>query len=74
MAEQRHEAVRFLRLRQVKERCGLGRSTIYTRIKKGTFPPPVSLGARAVGWIEREIEEHLAGLIERSREGRESRT
>jgi predicted DNA-binding transcriptional regulator AlpA len=28
-------------------------------------------GQRAVGWIEREIEEYLAQLIERSRESQE---
>lgn len=58
----------ILRLPLVKVRTGLSRSTIYARIKQGSFPAPVSLGgARAVGWVEREIEEYLTALINRSR-------
>ena len=44
----------ILRLPTVKQRCGLSRSTIYLRITQGAFPKPVSLGPRAVGWIEAE--------------------
>ena len=45
---------RFLRLPEVRDRTGLSRSTIYVRLAAATFPQPVSLGARAVGWIEAE--------------------
>jgi prophage regulatory protein len=45
----------ILRLPQVKGRCGLARSSIYARVKNGTFPAPISLGERAVGWLESEI-------------------
>ena len=45
----------MLRLPTVKARTGLSRSTIYLRISRGTFPAPVSLGGRAVGWIEAEV-------------------
>ena len=57
----------ILRLHQVKARTGLSRSTIYLRISEGTFPKPVSLGARAVGWIDLEIQEWLNQRIESSR-------
>jgi prophage regulatory protein len=57
----------ILRLPQVKARTGLSRSTIYLRISEGTFPKPVSLGARAVGWIDLEIQEWLNQRIESSR-------
>ena len=57
----------ILRLPTVRQRCGLSRSTIYLRISRGTFPKPVNLGARAVGWIEAEIEEWLAQQIAKSR-------
>lgn len=46
----------ILRLPEVKSHTGLSRSTIYLRIKEGTFPPPISLGARAVGWPSNEID------------------
>jgi len=55
----------ILRLPLVKARTGLSRSTIYLRAAEGTFPKPVSLGARAVGWLESEIEAWLASRVER---------
>lgn len=57
----------ILRLPTVKARTGLSRSTIYLRVSEGSFPPPVSLGARAVGWVEAEVNEWLARRIEASR-------
>jgi prophage regulatory protein len=54
---------RFIRLSQVKERVGLGRSSLYAKIKLGEFPRPVHLGARAVGWIESEVESWIAARI-----------
>jgi prophage regulatory protein len=51
----------------VKARTGLSRSTIYQRAGAGTFPKPVNLGARAVGWLESEIDSWLTAQVERSR-------
>ena len=34
---------------------------------QGRFPRPVSLGARAVGWIESELNEWIRERIEESR-------
>ena len=61
--------VRFLRLPEVLDRTGLSRSTIYIRLDQGRFPRPVSLGARAVGWIESEVDEWIRERIAASREG-----
>jgi prophage regulatory protein len=60
----------IIRLPIVKDRTGLSRSTIYLRISEGTFPKPISLGSRAVGWIESEINEWLKQRIESSRIGK----
>jgi prophage regulatory protein len=57
----------ILRRKQVETKTGLARSTIYDRVKAGTFPSQVSLGARAVGWVESEIDEWLTAQIEKSR-------
>jgi prophage regulatory protein len=57
----------ILRLPVVKNRTGLSRSTIYLRISQGTFPKQISLGGRAIGWIEQEIEAWLCYQIEHSR-------
>ena len=53
----------ILRRKQVEARTGLSRSTIYARIKAGTFPAPVSLGPRAVGWIEGDVHRWLSDRI-----------
>ena len=60
----------ILRLPHVKARTGLSRSTIYLRIKAGEFPAQVSLGPRAVGWLETDIERWITTQVERSRSGR----
>jgi prophage regulatory protein len=57
----------ILRLPAVKAHTGLSRSTIYLRVSQGSFPKPVSLGARAVGWVEAEIQGWLDQQIESSR-------
>jgi len=57
----------ILRLPTVKARTGLSRSPIYLRVSQGRFPAPISLGDRAVGWIEAEVNEWLTKNIEASR-------
>ena len=61
----------ILRLPAVKTRTGLSRSTIYLRISKNEFPAPISLGGRAVGWVESDIDSWLAEKIEAARQVRE---
>ena len=63
-------APRILRLPGVRARTGLSRSTIYLRISQGRFPKPISLGERAVGWVESEVNEWLNRQIEASRQAR----
>jgi prophage regulatory protein len=67
MAKPIHSALRILRRKQVEARIGLSRSTIYERIKAGTFPAPISLGAKSVGWIESEVDDWLSSQVEKSR-------
>jgi prophage regulatory protein len=57
----------ILRLPAVIARTGLSRSSIYLRISSKAFPKPVLLGARAVGWLESEIEDWIRQRIESSR-------
>lgn len=58
-------AYTILRRKQVEERTGLSRSTIYLRIQEGTFPKPIPLGGlRAVGWLGNEIDAWLESCIE----------
>lgn len=53
----------ILRLPAVKARTGLSRSTIYLHVAKGIFPRPVSLGPRAVGWLESDVSKWLDARI-----------
>jgi len=60
MAITNQERLSIIRRKEVERRTGLSRSTIYLRIQEGSFPRPINLGARAVGWLENEIEAWLA--------------
>jgi prophage regulatory protein len=46
----------ILRLPEVIKVTGLSRSSIYAMIDRGQFPKQITLGARAVGWLDSEIE------------------
>jgi prophage regulatory protein len=63
MANTKQETLTILRRKHVEDRTGLSRSTIYLRIQEGTFPRPVSLGARAVGWPSDEVAALNAARI-----------
>lgn len=55
--------MRIMRLKEVMETTGLGRSSIYKYAQEGTFPKPVSLGGRASGWVCDEVEEWVLEVI-----------
>lgn len=76
MAAQIQSALTIIRRKQVEARTGLSRSSIYARMRHNpkrpgdydpTFPKPVSVGAKAVGWIESEVEAWIAAQIDKSR-------
>lgn len=48
--------VRILRYPEVQAVTGLSRKSIERRLRAGTFPKPVKLGARAVGFRSDEVE------------------
>lgn len=53
-----------MRLKEVMKTTGLGRSTIYKYISEGQFPEQISLGARAVGWVDSEIDDWVISKID----------
>jgi prophage regulatory protein len=55
--------MRIIKLKEVMDCTGLGRSSIYKQISNGKFPKSVSLGDRAVGWVDSEIEEWILSRI-----------
>mgnify|MGYP000512952527 CR=1 FL=1 len=52
----------ILRLSQVIAITGLSRASIYAKMNDGTFPQSRSLGARAVGWLEKDVMEWIENL------------
>ncbi len=66
----------ILRRKQVEARIGLSRSAIYAKLKFNadrpkeydpTFPKPVMLGERSVGWVAAEVDAWLDRQIAKSR-------
>lgn len=53
----------ILRISKAKERTGLSRTTLYALIKEGKFPAPIPLGARAVGWLESEVDAWIESRV-----------
>lgn len=62
----RNGAIRMLRLAQVKDVTGLGKTKIYELQEEGAFPMRVKITARSVAWIEDEVQAWLAARIQAS--------
>lgn len=62
--------MRILRIKQVQDRLGLSRSTIYDRMNAKSprydreFPRPLKLGDSAVGWLEESVNEWIRKKID----------
>ena len=58
-------SIKILRRPEVEKIVGLSRSTLYAMMAENTFPKPIKLGKRAIGWpdnvIEGWIEERTSG-------------
>jgi prophage regulatory protein len=63
MTEQMKSALTIIRRKQVEARTGRSRSSTYADIKSGLFTSPILIGARAVGWPEREVDAVNAARI-----------
>ncbi len=50
----------MLRMPEVMARTGLSRTTLWRRMRAGTFPAATSLGENSIGWPEDEITEWLS--------------
>lgn len=56
--------MRLIRLKEVMRVTGLARSTIYKYIAEESFPKPVSLGERSVGWVDDEVQDWIMARVE----------
>ena len=51
---------KIIRLKNVLARTGLSRSTMYRKIKEGTFPCQVRISIHGAGWHESAINHWIA--------------
>jgi prophage regulatory protein len=58
---------KLIKLPAVLTRVAFSRSRLYVKVKEGTFPAPISLGARAVAWVEQEVDDWVTSMIAASR-------
>lgn len=59
------------RLPEVERCTALKKTHIYALVKKGEFPAPIKLGARASAWLASEVSQWVQDRIEASRAGGE---
>ena len=62
VAERFSRSDRLLNKWAVEERTSLDITTIYRKMKAGTFPQPVRVGRRRVAWRESDIAAWQANL------------
>ena len=53
-----------MRLPEVMNVTGLGRNTIYRRMREGSFPHQVKLGPNSVAWLQSAISEWMSTVVE----------
>lgn len=53
---------RFLRLDEVLHVTGIGRNTVYRRIREGTFPKQVKIGPNSVAWRQSDITQWMTSI------------
>jgi prophage regulatory protein len=59
--------IRMLRLPQVLDATGLGKTTIYELQGRGEFPMRIKITAHSVAWIEEEVQTWIARRVEKGR-------
>lgn len=52
----------LLKIQVVLQRTSLSKSTLYAKIKEGSFPQPVRLGARCSRWKASELDQWLSRI------------
>lgn len=66
MMNARSDSLRILRLPQVLDVTGLGKTKIYELQAAGHFPMRVQITTHSVGWVEAEVQAWLAHRVARS--------
>ena len=61
-------SIRIVRLPEVIRQTGLSRSSIYLKMGDGSFPTPIKLSKRAIGWPNKRISDWIENRIAKSEE------
>jgi prophage regulatory protein len=54
---------KFLTQRQVIERVGLSRTSIFTMARAGRFPRGHKIGAKSIRWLESDIDGFMQSVV-----------
>jgi len=57
---------RLIRMGEVEATTGLKRASVYELITRGEFPKPIKIGARAVAWVDGDVQEWIEDRIARA--------
>ncbi len=55
--------IKLVRKPEVLKYLGIKKSSLSNRIHDGLFPPPISIGVRAIAWAEHEIEQVIKATV-----------
>ncbi len=55
--------MKVIKLKEVMSLTGLSKTSIYKFAASNSFPKPIPLGGRAVGWIESEVQSWIESRI-----------
>jgi prophage regulatory protein len=47
--------MQFLRVRKVTEMVGFSKTTLYARVRDGSFPQPIAIGPQSVAFLESDV-------------------
>ncbi|WP_197034979.1 AlpA family transcriptional regulator [Herbaspirillum sp. RV1423] len=53
----------ILSTKKVIAKTTISRTTLHRKVKEGTFPAPITLGAHSVGWVESEVDAWIEALM-----------
>ncbi|WP_246856297.1 helix-turn-helix transcriptional regulator [Vibrio crassostreae] len=63
--------MRLIRMREVLDKTGLSKATLYRLIAAGKFPASIQIAYRAVAWEESQVDDYLLNMISQSNFKRE---
>ncbi|MET4118798.1 prophage regulatory protein [Bradyrhizobium sp. JR1.5] len=59
--------MRFLRVSEVVPMVGFSKTTLYARVRAGTFPKPIALGPQTTAFLEDEVLEWMKTQVAAAR-------